>query len=234
MEGRMKTIGVIGGVSWEASAAYYRLLNQAVKSKLGSLHSADLVMYSLDFAPVVRLEHEERWDELAMLLIGVAHRLEAAGASSLLIASNTLHNVASQVQSQLRIPLLHIADAVAAEVRRAGVKSVGLLGTRFVMEKDFYKERLAASGLEITIPPAAERDIVHDIIYNELARGEMKETSRREVLQIMDHLRSKGARGVILGNTELPLLLDATHTSVRLFDSMKIHVNTAVSLALSE
>jgi aspartate racemase len=228
----MKTLGVIGGVSWESSAAYYRLLNQAVKSRLGSFHSAELVMYSLDFAPVVRLEHEERWDELAMLLIGVAHKLEAAGASALLIASNTLHSVASEVQSQLRIPLLHIADAVAAEVCRAGIKSVGLLGTRFVMEKAFYKERLAASGLEIRIPGPSQRNVVHDIIYDELAAGEIRETSRRKLLEIIHDLIRRGAHGVILGNTELPLLLDASHTSVRLFDSMEIHVNTAVSLAL--
>jgi aspartate racemase len=191
-------------------------------------------MYSLDFAPVVKLEHEERWDELAELLVAVAYKLEAAGAIALLIASNTLHNVADQVQSRLSIPLLHIADAVAAEVCRAGITSVGLLGTRFVMEKNFYRERLAAGGLDIAIPAPAERQIIHNIIYNELAAGEVRESSRRQILRIIHSLAVNGANGVILGNTELPLLITPSDTSVRLFDSIEIHVNKAVSLALTE
>jgi aspartate racemase len=229
----MKAIGLIGGVSWESSAEYYRLINRAVKSRLGALHSAELVMYSLDFEPIARLEHDEQWDQLAALLIAAARKLEVAGASFVLIASNTLHKVAQQVQAQLGIPLVHIADAVAEAVTRAGVSSVGLLGTRFVMEQDFYRERLAAYDLKIVVPPKGARDFIHDVIYNELALGDIRETSRRGVLEVIEELAKVGTGGIVLANTELPLLIPAECTRATVFDSMAIHVSKAVSLAVT-
>ena len=228
----MKVIGLIGGVSWESSSEYYRLVNQAVKSRLGSLHSAELIMYSLDFEPLARLEHDGQWDQLATVLIAAAQKLEVAGASFVLIASNTLHKVAQQVQAELGIPLVHIADAMAEAVTRAGVSSVGLLGTRFVMEQGFYRERLAAKGLKIVVPPEEARDFIHDLIYKELALGDIRETSRRGVLEIIDKLAKVGAAGIVLANTELPLLIRAEDTRAMVFDSMAIHVNKAISLAL--
>jgi aspartate racemase len=229
----MKVIGVIGGVSWESSSEYCRLINQAVKSKLGAMHSAELVMWSLDFEPIARLEHDEQWDQLARVVIAAAQKLEVAGASFVLIASNTLHKVAPQVQAELSIPLVHIADAVAEAVNRAGISSVGLLGTRFVMEQDFYGQRLAAHGLEIMVPPKEARDFIHSVIYNELALGEIRETSRRGVLEIMNALEKAGATGVVLANTELPLLIRSEDARTIVFDSMAIHVDKAVSLAFA-
>jgi aspartate racemase len=229
----MKTIGLIGGVSWESSAEYYRLINHAVKSRLGALHSAELVMYSLDFEPIARLEHDEQWDQLAAVLIAGARKLEVAGASFVLIASNTLHKVALQVQAQLGISLVHIADAVAEAITLAGISSVGLLGTRFVMEQDFYRERLAAHGLKIVVPPEKARDFIHGLIYKELALGDIRETSRRGMLEIIEKLTKAGTAGIVLANTELPLLIRAEDTRALVFDSMAIHVNKAVSLALT-
>ncbi len=229
----MKTIGLIGGVSWESSAEYYRLINCGVKSRLGALHSAELVMYSLDFESIAQLEHDEQWDQLAKVLITAARKLEVAGASFVLIASNTLHKVAPQVQAQLNIPVVHIADAVAEAITRADVSSVALLGTRFVMEQDFYRERLAADGLRIVVPPEEARDFIHSVIYKELALGEIRETSRRRVLEIIEALARTGAGGIVLANTELPLLIRPKDTGVMIFDSMAIHVNKAVSLSLA-
>jgi aspartate racemase len=229
----MKVIGLIGGVSWESSSEYYRLINQAVKSKLGALHSAELVMCSLDFEPIARLEHDEHWDELATVLVAAPRKVEVAGASFVLIASNTLHKVAPQVQAQLDIPLVHIADAVAEAVTQAGVSSVGLLGTRFVMEQNFYRERLATDGLRIVIPSEEARDFIHGVIYKELALGEIRETSRRMVLEIIEALVREGAGGIVLANTVLPLLIRTEDTRALVFDSMAIHVNKAVSLALT-
>jgi aspartate racemase len=190
-------------------------------------------MYSLDFELIARLEHDEQWDQLAIILIAAARKLEVAGASFMLIASNTLHKVAPQVQAQIGIPLIHIADAIAEAITRAGVSSVALLGTRFVMEQDFYRERLAAHGLKIIVPPEETRDFIHDLIYNELALGEIRDTSRRRVLEVIEALAKTGAEGIVLANTELPLLIRAKDTGVMIFDSMAIHVNKAVSLSLA-
>jgi aspartate racemase len=192
-----------------------------------------LLIYSLDFAPVARLENEEKWEELATLLIDVSRRLESAGAASLLIASNTLHKIAAELQSKLRIPLVHIADAVAVEVAKAGIKTAGLLGTRFVMEQEFFKERLTARGVNTIVPAQPARALVHDVIFNELTQGELRDHSRREILKIIDALSAAGAEGVILACTELPLLIRPTDTPVGLFDSMAIHVDQAISLALT-
>jgi aspartate racemase len=229
----MKPIGIIGGVSWESTAEYYRLFNEAIKSRLGPKHSAELIIYSLDFAPVALLENEEKWDELATLLTAVGQRLESAGAACLVVASNTLHKVASELQANLQIPLVHIADSVANEIQKTDMKTIGLLGTRFVMEQDFFRERLAAGGLSIIVPSVSERAMVHDVIFNELVLGKITDHSRHEVLKIIDQLNAAGAEGVILACTELPLLIRPIDTAIRLFDSMAIHVNEAVSLTLT-
>jgi len=229
----MKVIGLIGGVSWESSAEYYRLINEEVKARLGIEHSAKLVMYSLDFQPVALLEHEERWDELTELLADAANRLERAGADFVMVASNTLHKVADELQQRINVPLLHIADATAGEIKRANISLVGLLGTRFVMEQDFYRERLSTHGLKVVIPDQGARDYVHNVIYNELCLGRVLETSKQKILGIITELAGAEVSAVMLANTELSLLVRSEDTSVRLFDTMAIHAKRAVSLALA-
>lgn len=229
----MKVIGLIGGVSWESSLEYYRLINQGVRDRLGPQRSAKLIMYSLDFAPVAQLEHDEKWSDLADLLADVAMRIAQAGANLLIIASNTLHRVAPEVQNHISIPLLHIADAVADEITNAGITCVGLVGTRFVMEQDFYRQRLSDHGLKVVIPDAGGRNEVHRIIYDELATGRVLDTSRQNVLGIINQLEQGGAEAVVLANTELPLLIRPGETSVILFDSLAIHATKAVLKAIS-
>jgi aspartate racemase len=229
----MKVIGLIGGVSWESSLEYYRLINQAVRDRLGPRRSAKLIMYSLDFAPVAQFEHDERWSDLADLLADVAMRIAQAGANLLVIASNTLHRVAPEVQNQITIPLLHIADAVADEITSAGITCVGLVGTRFVMEQEFYRERLSDRGLKVVTPDAPGRNEVHRIIYDELATGRVLEASKQNVLGIINQLEQAGAEAVVLANTELPLLIRPGETSVISFDSMAIHATKAVLTAIS-
>ncbi len=228
----MKIIGLIGGVSWESSAEYYRLINEEAKARLGIQHSAKLVMYSLDFQPGAQLEHEERWDELTKLLADATNRLENAGADFVIIASNTLHKVADELQRRINVPLLHIADATAAEIKKANISLVGLLGTRFVMEQDFYRERLSNHGLKVVVPDQAARDHVHNVIYKELSLGQVLKTSKQNILRIITQLARAGASAVMLANTELPLLIRTEDTSVTLFDSMAIHAKKAVSWAL--
>jgi aspartate racemase len=228
----MKTIGIIGGMSWESSAEYYRLINENVKVRLGPSHSAELVMYSLDFHPVAQLELEERWKELATLLIAAITRLEKAGAEFVIMASNTVHKVAEVVQLPIHIPLLHIADATAEAIGKAGISTVGLLGTRFVMEQDFYKDHLRAQGINVWVPDQEQRDYVHNVIYNELCAGKLIPESREKLRTIILDLQRAGAEGVVLACTELPLLLHVEDTPVRLFDTMALHVNKAVTLAL--
>jgi aspartate racemase len=229
----MKVIGLIGGVSWESSLEYYRLINQGVRDRLGPQRSAKLIMYSLDFAPVAQLEHDEKWSDLADLLADVAMRIAQAGANLLIIASNTLHRVAPEVQNHISIPLLHIADAVAEEITSAGITCVGLVGTRFVMEQDFYRERLSDHGLKVVIPDPGGRNEVHRIIYDELATGRVLDRSRQNVLGIINQLEQGGAEAVVLANTELPLLIRPGETSVILFDSLAIHATKAVLRAIS-
>lgn len=228
----MKTIGLIGGVSWESSAEYYRLMNQETRTRLGPEHSAEIIMYSMEFQPVARLEHEGRWNDLTELLVDKATRLEHAGADFVLVASNTLHKVADEVQRRISVPLLHIADATAEEIKEAGVSTVGLLGTRFVMEEDFYKEKLSARGIKVLIPDRASRDCVHAVIYNELCLGQFLQASRGRILKIITELEEAGAEAIVLANTELPLLIHATDSHVKLFDTMAIHTRGGVSLAL--
>ena len=229
----MKKIGLIGGMSWESSLEYYRIINETVKQKLGGFHSAECIMYSVDFDSIEKLQHEGNWHELTNVMIDCAQRLEKAGADLVLICTNTMHKMAGDVEKSVKIPLLHIADAAASAIKERGCKKVGLLGTKFTMEEDFYKGRLVEKfGLEVIIPNSDDRQIIHDIIYNELCLGEIKETSKNQFKRIITNLVENGAEGVILGCTEIPLLIKQKDVEVSLFDTTKIHAEFAVEHAL--
>ncbi len=231
----MKTIGLLGGMSWESSALYYRILNEEVKHRLGGLHSARCVMLSVDFAEIERLQMAGEWEQAGALLAEEARRIEAAGAEMLLLCTNTMHKVAPQIEVAIAIPFLHIADATGEAIRRTGLRSVGLLGTRFTMEEDFYADRLRKRwNLEVLIPKPADRQIIHQIIYEELVLGIVREESRREYLRIIDDLRRGGAEGIIEGCTEIGMMIGPEHTDVPLFDTTRIHALAAVEAALSE
>ncbi|MBF7053094.1 aspartate/glutamate racemase family protein [Halomonas sp. KAO] len=229
----MRTIGLIGGMSWESTQTYYRLINQGVKAQLGGLHSARLVLYSVDFAEIEALQRRGDWAATAQILGAAARSLEAAGADFLVLCTNTMHIVASQIEQAVTIPLLHIADATAQELHRQGVSRVGLLGTRFTMEQAFYRERLEAQGIQVLIPDAAQRERVHAVIYDELCRGEIREDSKAAYLEVIASLAGQGAQGVILGCTEIGLLIQGNDTEVPLFDTTEIHAEQAVEAALA-
>ncbi|MCE8039835.1 aspartate/glutamate racemase family protein [Halomonas sp. MCCC 1A11062] len=231
----MKTIGLLGGMSWESTVSYYRALNEGVKAALGGFHSAKLCLYSVDFAEIERLQHAGDWDATAEILSRAARSVEAAGADFLLIGTNTMHKVAPQVAEAVSIPLLHIADATAQRLADDGIRRVGLLGTRFTMEQDFYKGRIAEGfGIEVLVPDSAQRDLVHEVIYHELCLGQVKETSRQRYLEIIESLREQGAEAVILGCTEIALLVQQSHTTVPLYDTTAIHAEEAVKWALQK
>ena len=230
----MKTIGLIGGMSWESSIEYYRIINQTVRAKLGGVHSAKSVLVSVDFAEVEALQRAGQWEEATQLLILTAQQVERAGADFILICTNTMHKMADAVQSHLHVPLLHIADATAQQVRARGLKKIGLLGTKFTMEEDFYKDRLQARhGLEVLIPPPLERDLVHRVIYDELVRGQIEPASKMRYLEIIRNLVNNGAEGIILGCTEIGLLVQAADVAVPIFDTTHIHAVAAVEYALA-
>lgn len=229
----MQTIGLIGGMSWESTQTYYRLINQQVRERLGGLHSARLVLYSVDFAEIEALQHRGDWEATAEILGSAARALEAAGADFLVLCTNTMHKVAPQIESTVAIPLLHIADATARVLESDGVTRVGLLGTRFTMEQAFYRERLEARGIEVLLPDEAQREVVHDVIYRELCQGVINPESKAAYLGVVDSLARRGAQGVILGCTEVGLLIQATDTEVRLYDTTAIHAEQAVRLALA-
>ncbi len=231
----MKTIGLLGGMSWESTVSYYRALNEGVKAALGGFHSAKLCLYSVDFAEIERLQHAGDWDATAEILSRAARSVEAAGADFLLIGTNTMHKVAPEIEASITIPLLHIADATAQRLAADGIRRVGLLGTRFTMEQDFYKGRIAEGfGIEVLVPDAAQRDLVHEVIYHELCLGQVKETSRQRYLEIIESLREQGAEAVILGCTEIALLVQQSHTTVPLYDTTAIHAEEAVKWALEK
>ena len=232
--GGMRVIGLIGGMSWESSAEYYRLVNELVRDQLGGLHSARVVLASVDFADVERLQVAGRWDEAGRLLAGVAKSVEAAGAELLLLCTNTMHIVADQVQAAVSIPLLHLVDTTAAAARRDGLTRVGLLGTAFTMEQDFYRDRLARHGLHVLVPDAGDRAEVHRIIYDELCRGVASETSRASYRQVIARLIAAGAQGVILGCTEIELLISAADSPVPVYPTTRLHVEAAVAAAIGE
>ncbi|MDS1141358.1 aspartate/glutamate racemase family protein [Pusillimonas sp. SM2304] len=230
----MKTIGLIGGMSWESTADYYREINEGVKQALGGLHSAKIALFSVDFEPVEKLQHQGDWQGAAAVLADAARRVEAAGADCVLICTNTMHKAARDVEQAVSIPLLHIADATAQELALHGVKKVGLLGTAFTMEQDFYKGRLQQlHGLDVMVPGEHDRKIVHDIIYQELCLGQLREPSKAHYLRIIDALAKQGAQAVILGCTEIGLLVKQADTQVMLFDTTVIHARKAVQWALS-
>lgn len=229
----MKTIGMIGGMSWESTLNYYKAINQGVKSALGGLHSAKVCLYSVDFAEIETLQHQGLWQQTALLLTEAAKAVEAGGADFLLICTNTMHKVADEIQAEIGIPILHIADATANALLADGISKVGLLGTRFTMEQDFYKQRISDNyPIEVMVPNTADQTIVHDVIYQELCLGEINEQSRQAYLLIIDKLFAQGAEAVILGCTEIALLVQQQHTPVPLYDTTLIHANSAVKLAL--
>ncbi|MBR0566872.1 aspartate/glutamate racemase family protein [Azoarcus sp. L1K30] len=229
----MKTIGLIGGMSWESTIPYYRLINETVKARLGGLHSAKIVLYSVDFHEIERLQHGGDWDAAAAILADAARALEAAGAAFLALCTNTMHKVAPSIEAAVGIPLLHIADPTAAEIRRAGYTSVGLLGTRFTMEQAFYRERLIERhGLRVIVPGPEDRAVVHRIIYEELCLGIVSPASRGEYRRIIERLASQGAQAIILGCTEISLLVGPQDSPVPLFDTTAIHARMAAEQAL--
>jgi aspartate racemase len=231
----MKTIGMIGGMSWESSLVYYRIVNEAVKQKLGDLHSAKVLMVSVDFAEIEVLQRESRWEEATQAMIRASKSVEAGGADFLIICTNTMHKMAEEVQASIRIPLLHIADATAEAIKKMGLHKLGLLGTRFTMEQDFYRGRLAGKhGIEVLIPDQAQRETVHRIIYNELVLGKIVQSSKEEYLRIMADLENAGAEGIILGCTEIELLINQADSRLPLFDTTRIHALAAVDLALRD
>lgn len=231
----MRTIGLIGGMSWESTVPYYQHINRGVGQRLGGLHSARLLLYSVDFQDIERLQHGGRWDEAGVLLAGAAVALERAGADFLVICTNTMHKVAPAVESAVRIPLLHIADPTGEAVRSRGIQRVGLLGTKFTMEEPFYRRRLSERfGLDVVIPDTADRDAVHAVIYGELCHGVIAESSRARFRQIVQDLAVAGAEGVILGCTEVGLLLREADSSLPLFDTTRLHAEAAVEYALAE
>ncbi len=231
----MKTLGLIGGMSWESTMPYYQLINQTVRQQLGGLHSAKVILYSVDFAEVEQLQVSSQWEAAGTLLAGIARKLEAAGADALVICTNTMHKVAAAVQSAVDIPLLHIADPTAQAIRQAGFDTVGLLGTRFTMEQDFYRSRLEdPHGLTVLTPPAEDRALVHQIIYNELCLGQVLEASRQTYQRIIQDLQAQGTQAVILGCTEIAMLIQAQHCNLPLFDTTALHAQSAALWALSD
>lgn len=229
----MKTIGLLGGMSWESTQTYYRMINEGIKQALGGLHSAKIVLYSVDFAEIESLQMQGDWQSAGVLLARAAQSVESAGADFLLICTNTMHKVAPEIAAQISIPILHIADATADVLLADGIQAVGLLGTRFTMEQNFYKDRLIARGIDVLTPGQQGRDIVHNIIYSELCLGQIRQESRQEYLEIINQLREEGAQAVILGCTEISLLVSQSDTTTPLYDTTAIHAQQAVKAALT-
>lgn len=229
----MKTIGLIGGMSWESSLEYYRILNESVKHRLGGFHSAECVMYSVDFEEIEKLQHQDDWEALGRVMIDVAQKVERAGADFLVICTNTMHQVAEEVQESVRIPLLHIVDVTADAIKITGQSKVGLLGTKFTMERDFYKKRLLQKhNIEVIIPDDSDREEVHRILYSELCLGEIKASSRETFRTVIQKLISRGAQAVILGCTEIPLIVKQPDYEIPLYDTTTLHAEAAVAFAL--
>jgi len=230
----MKTIGLLGGMSWESSLEYYRIINETVKKRLGSLHSARCLMYSVDFAEIEALQHAGDWDELTRQMIAAVQHLEQGGADFTVICTNTMHRMAGEIEAATALPLLHIADAAATAIKAAGLTKVGLLGTRFTMEGAFYRDRLEGEhGLQVVIPGENDREKVHRIIYDELIQGQIRENSRVVYQDVIAALQDQGAQGVILGCTEIPLLIKASDVDIPVFDTTRIHAEAAVDWALN-
>ena len=229
----MKTIGLIGGMSWESSVEYYRVINETARERLGGLHSAQCLMYSVDFAEIEAMQSEGRWEDAAQAMIDAAQRLQRGGADFIVLCTNTMHKLADAMQRSMSVPLLHIADATAEQIKAQGLTTIGLLGTRFTMEEDFYRGRLIERyGLQVLIPPMHEREVVHRVIYDELCLGQIRAPSKAHYVTIMQHLVERGAQGIILGCTEIGLLVNQADCAVPLFDTTRIHAVAAVDWAL--
>jgi len=228
----MKTIGLIGGMSWESSAQYYAIINRAVRDRLGGSHSAKILMHSLDFGEIERLQHDGDWSSLTVQMVDVAKRIQAGGADFVLICSNTMHLMADAMAAEIDIPLLHVVDQTSAAIVKAGLKRIGLLGTAFTMERPFYRDRLAAAGLEVLIPSDADRRDVHRVIYEELVAGKFEPVSRQIYREVIARLVERGAQAIVLGCTEIMLLVDQSDSAVPLFDTTSLHALAAVDLAL--
>lgn len=230
----MKTIGLIGGMSWESTVPYYRQINEAIKNRLGGLHSAKIVLYSVDFHDIERLQHDGDWEAAGAMLAEAARSLEMAGADFLVLCTNTMHKVTPSIEAAVNIPLLHIADSTAEEIKQAGHSTVGLLGTRFTMEEAFYRDRLSDHhGLQVIVPNTEDRDAIHRIIYEELCLGIVLPESRSEYRRIIESLASQGAEAIILGCTEISLLVSQRDSGVPLFDTTAIHARAAAEEALN-
>ncbi|WP_438864073.1 aspartate/glutamate racemase family protein [Neptunicella sp.] len=230
----MKTIGLLGGMSWESSLNYYRLINQGIKSRLGGFHSAKLIMHSVDFAEIEELQRRDDWDASAQILCHAAKGLQAAGADCLLIGANTMHIVAPAIEQTVNIPLIHIADATATAIQAQNLSKVGLLGTAYTMQKPFFKDRLQQHGIDTIVPAMNEQDRVHQIIFQELCQGVITQESKQYYLNCIDKLIAQGTQGIILGCTEIGLLIDDNDTSAALFDTTIIHTNAAIDFALTQ
>ena len=229
---KQRTLGIIGGMSWESTQSYYRLINEGIKAKLGNLHSADLLIHSVDFAPIGELQAQSKWEELGDVMVNSGERLQAAGAQGLLIATNTMHKVAEQVQAATNLPLIHIADATADAIKQQGLTKIALLGTQFTMTEDFYKQRLIDASLQVLIPDIDARAEVHRIIYDELCQGQLLASSRQYYTQVINELAAQGAEGVILGCTEIGLLISRADSPIPVFDTTAIHAAAAVQFLL--
>ena len=226
----MKTIGLIGGTSWESTVEYYRLINELTREKLGGWHSAKCLIYSIDFAEIVQ---ETNWVKITSILCQAAKTLESGGAECILICANTMHKTAEDVQKTITIPLIHITDVTGEEIKKTGLKTVGLLGTKFTMEEDFYKERLSNKfGLEVIVPDNNDREFIHHTAYHELVLGIINQSSKEEFMRIIARLEKQGARGIILGCTEIPLLIKQDDVNILVFDTTQIHAGAAVEFAL--
>ncbi|MHC0035560.1 aspartate/glutamate racemase family protein [Pseudoneobacillus sp. C159] len=230
----MKTIGLIGGMSWESSALYYRIINEEVKKRLGGLHSAKCLLYSVDFDEIERYQANGEWERAGNRLAEVALSLERAGADFIIICTNTMHKVVGDIEEKINIPVLHIADATANRIKKLTIKKVGLLGTRYTMEEDFYKSRIESNGIKVLIPDTLERELVNKVIYHELCLGIMDESSRGYFRKVINQLVEAGAEGIILGCSEIGLLVNQEDSSVPLFDTTEIHALEAVNLALKK
>ena len=229
---KQRTLGIIGGMSWESTQSYYRLINEGIKAKLGNLHSADLLIHSVDFAPIGELQAQSKWKELGDVMVNSGERLQAAGAQGLLIATNTMHKVAEQVKAATNLPLIHIADATADAIKQQGLTKIALLGTQFTMTEDFYKQRLIDASLQVLIPDTDARAEVHRIIYDELCQGQLLDSSRQYYTQVINELAAQGAEGVILGCTEIGLLISQADSPIPVFDTTAIHAAAAVQFLL--
>lgn len=228
----MKTLGLIGGLSWESSTEYYRYINTFVKEELGGLNSAKCLMHSFNFAEIVEMQHNGEWEKATQAMVDAAKKLEGGGADAIVICTNTMHKMADDLEKNVVIPLIHIADATAAKIKEQGLDAVGLLGTNFTMEQDFYKERLKKHGIDVVVPDGEDRKIVHNVIYEELCQGVVKEASKKAYLEILSRLADKGAQGVVLGCTEIPLLINQNDTSMPLFDTTYLHSKAAAEFAM--